>query len=276
MATQDGLISYSGKLGNTVGYRRGKKHFNRSLPKEYNLSESSKNSGTEFGHGSTACKLTKTAFAPLMLRPFKRTLHNRLSEIFRKVIRSGPSVMKGQRSVFDGNISLLKGFEFSDKAKLESIFKPSPKINLANGEIKLDFPSFTWDSLMGIPDHAERAVLSLGLAFLDFKNNIYDFNPAPELRIDKKSDFPGGSLVLPISEANELAILVMMTIFFESGTGKSNSKIDNQLYQAGAFLEAIHLRDGKAVIFEQEELPEETLSNESVPALVWSLNQDEK
>jgi hypothetical protein len=260
-------------LGNTVGYRRGKKSYSRLLPKAYNLSEESIKSGTEFGFGSTACVLTKSAFAPLMLRPFKKNLHNRLSEAFRKVIRSGPPAMKGKRGVFDGNIGLLKNFDFSDKVKFEDIINILPHIELVNKELKMDFPGFNWDSLMRFPKNAERAKLGLGFGFLDFNNNTYDFKLAPELSIDKSNDFPGGNLVLPIPEAEELAVLVMMNIFFEDSTSQNAFKIDNQFYQAGIFLNAIHLRNGEMVIFEQEEIPKAKEKDKWAPDLVGILTK---
>ncbi len=35
MAEQQGLLTYSGKLGETIGYRRGGKHFERAKPRSY-------------------------------------------------------------------------------------------------------------------------------------------------------------------------------------------------------------------------------------------------
>src|SRR5690606_18511653 len=107
--------------------------------------------------------------------------------------------------------------------------------------------------------------------FLDFKNYTYVFELAPELRVGKKESFPGGSLSFPVPDTEEQAILVMMNVFFEGISGEHRSKIDNQLYQGGAFLEAIHLRGGKVVTFEREELQEKHEKEKPVANLVWKI-----
>lgn len=274
MAKQTGFNSYSGKLGDTVGVHRKGGNFVRTAPKSVNMSENSLKSSKEFGYGSSACALIKKAFDPLMLRPFKGTLHNRLSEALRNVIRSGPTVMKGERNVFDGDLKLLKGFEFSDKAKLKNFFAVLPEVRLLNKELKLVLPNFIWkESLIKSPDKADYVVLGFGFGFLDFKNYTYVLELAPELRVGKKESFPGGSLSFPVPDAEEQAILIMMNVFFESISGKHRSKIDNQLYQGGAFLEAIHLRDGEVVAFEPEELREKYEKEKPVANLVWKIGE---
>ncbi|ADY51104.1 hypothetical protein Pedsa_0523 [Pseudopedobacter saltans DSM 12145] len=272
MGEQTGLISYSGKLGNTVGVRKKGGNFVRTVPKSVNMSENSFKSAKEFGYGSTACALIKTAFDPLMLRPFKGTLHNRLSEVMRKVIRSGPITMKGNRNVFDGDLSLLKGFEFNDKVRLNSFFRTLPEVGLVDKELRLSLPKFIWEELLTkVPAKANYVVLGFGFGFLDFKNYTYQLELAPELRIGKEEHFSGASLSFPVPDTEEQAVLVMMNVFFESATEKYRSKIDNQLYQGGAFLEAIHLLGGEVVTFENEEPHEVSEEDKPVGSLVWKM-----
>lgn len=274
MAKQIGFNSYSGKLGNTVGVYRKGNSFVRTAPKSVNRSENTLKSSQEFGYGSTACALIKKAFDPLMLRPFKGSLHNRLSGALRNVIRSGPAAMKGERNIFDGDLKLLKGFEFNDKAKLAGFFTVLPKAELLNGELILTFPEFTWNKLLvKSPAKAEYVVLGFGFGFLDFKNYTYKLELAPELRVGKNEYFPGASLSLPIPDMEEQAILVMMNVFFGRISEGSFSKIDNQFYQAGAFLDVIHLRGGEVVHFEKKEVCEVFEEEKPEVNLVWKKGQ---
>ncbi|MFC5284821.1 hypothetical protein [Pedobacter alpinus] len=108
MAEQEGVLPYSGKLGDTVGYRRGKKHFKRAKPASYQPGEESQKSSAEFRTGSKACAILKQAIKPLILKHFRLELHNRLSAKLREIIRTGPIDKKGKRGVLDGDLKLLK------------------------------------------------------------------------------------------------------------------------------------------------------------------------
>ena len=270
MATQEGIISYSGKLGDTVGYRRGKELYARKLNTHCALTNETQKSGAEFGYGSKACVLAKHALAPLMLRPFKAGLHNRLAEAFRKVIRSGPMAKKGQRTVYDGNVALLAGFEFNTKQYLASLLPLNFKLDYNEGKLNLAFDAIDWLALLRKPDKAGAVVLNLGVAFLDFTAATYHLKLAPAIKITNNAAFKGGSLNMEVPAAKEQLILVVANLYFERE--KECWLIDQQLYQAGKCLAALHLRNGQLVVFEPEPAVQQTPPEKPVPNLVWDLN----
>lgn len=262
MGRQNGILPYVGKLGETVGYRRGKAHYTRKKTASYQPSEESLKSANEFGKGSSASALVRKAFKPLFFAPFEENLHSRLAEIFRKVIRSGPAALKGNRSVYDGNVSLLKGFECSTYAKLETLCKQWPTLTLDHQQLKVDFLPINIQKQLKWPPKADKALFMVGFAAFDFEQLSLQYQSSEPLILKKTEDFEGGQLAFNIPEQKEQLLMVMMNICYGN-----NSIINNRKFLACAIIDAFHLKDGQLVLFEPEEkiqAPEEPLAPELV------------
>lgn len=271
MAIQQGIMPFTGKMGELVGFYRKNKLYTKKAPGSYKVTEESKKSGQEFGRGSSASALVRQAFEPLILSRFKTDLHNRLAEQFRKVIRSGPLSHKGNRRVIDGNIGLMKGFEFSQYARFDKLVWFSPKVSISENSVSVTIPALSWkDGLRG-PEKATRAVFGLICGFFDFENGAGERLLSGDLIIEKHQPFSGAALHVPVSRQKEQVVLVMMTVFFSDAAGERISRIDNRLFQAGIILEAAHIRNGKLVNFIPEEMPEMPERPVIQPDVSWNL-----
>jgi hypothetical protein len=190
MARQTGLLRFSGKLGNTVGYERGGRVFTRTAGETYELTEESKKSAIEFGRGSSASALVRQAFSAVLLEPFKKDPQNRLAERFREVIRRGHSGNKGNRTVFDGDVGLLRGFEFNCHAGFHKLVSFQPKAEITANSVELIIPEFTWQRDVYAPEKANSVVLGAICGAFDFKAKQYETTQTAKLIIDN-----GDSLV---------------------------------------------------------------------------------
>ena len=263
MAVQKGIMPFSGKVGELVGFSRNGEMFSRGVPGAYDLTEESKKSGKEFGRGSSASAQVRKAFDPLILTRFKTDLHNRLSERFREVIRSGPLSEKGYREVADGDVSLLKGFELSSYSRFHKLVSFSPVVSVSGTSVSVTIPHFDWKHGLNGPGNATQAVFGLACGFFDFENGISQRLLSGDLVIEKNTPFAGAALDVPVPESPDQVVLVMMTVFFADGIGQRTSRIENRLFQAGILLDAAHIRHGKPVQF----IPEELLVQQGGPAI---------
>ncbi|MBD3749096.1 MAG: hypothetical protein IE931_06335 [Sphingobacteriales bacterium] len=248
MGRQNGILPYVGKLGETVGYRRGKEHYTRKKTASYQPSEESLKSANEFGKGSSASALVRKAFKPLFFAPFEENLHSRLAEVFRKIMRSGPEALKGNRRVYDGNVSLLKGFECSTHAKLENLCTQWPGLSLNQQQLIIDFLPIKVKNQIKWPPKADKALFMVGFAAFDFEQSSFQLSLSEPLTIEKTADFTGGQLAFNIPKQKEQIIMVMMNLRY-----RSSGIINNQKFLAGAIVDAFHLKEGKIVHFEPEE-----------------------
>ncbi len=64
MPVQQGPLYYSGRFGNTVGFKRNGQYFFCNLPLNVEISNPTKLSGIDFGTASKAGKLIRNAVKP--------------------------------------------------------------------------------------------------------------------------------------------------------------------------------------------------------------------
>nr|WP_294899927.1 hypothetical protein [uncultured Pedobacter sp.] len=275
MAEQEGILPYTGKLGDTVGYRKNKKFYKRAKPASYQPASESQKAGAEFGTGSKAVALLKVAFGSLILRSFKATLHNRLAVVFRKIIRSGTSAKKGERGVFDGNLQLLKGFELNPKAQFIKLCNLAIDSQITAKQINIKIPAFDWQNKIKAPKNAQRMKVGLCCVFADFKNGTTESVNANQLNIKENRSFPGASLRVDIPAKEEMAVFLIANLFFETDSLNKATIIENQNYQAGIILDVAHIKDGALVEFVAEK-PIEKLEEEAIKVDVfWQVEGDD-
>jgi hypothetical protein len=185
MANQNGVITLSGKLDKQVYFRKNGKNFARSAPQHVQLSENSKKTGKEFGRASSAASLVRQAFW-YMAGPIADTSFNqRLRSCFVKVIHVAYSKPKGEREVADGDLSLLRGFQFNRHTRTELIFLPEPLVEIDPGiGISITLPRFRLEGNVKAPPGAARLVIQLCCCACDFPAKNGKLARADELQIN--------------------------------------------------------------------------------------------
>ncbi|WP_119079145.1 hypothetical protein [Chitinophaga alhagiae] len=87
MATQTSLLKFTGKVGNLIGYRVGKKYYLRSAPEQVRQSPHSKVSSRHFGKASRLGATMRHALHGLLHVKQDNTLINRLNKSLLHVLR---------------------------------------------------------------------------------------------------------------------------------------------------------------------------------------------
>ncbi|QEK52705.1 hypothetical protein FYC62_14320 [Pedobacter aquae] len=274
LAEQKGLFRFSGKLGNTVGYTRGKKYVQRSKPASYQASEESIKSSLEFGYGSKACVLLKEAFKPLLLKSFKGTLHNRLAEVLRAVIRSGPLAIKGKRKIFDGDVSRLKAFEFNANIPFHKLCSKLPQVSLSATEVYLKLDTIVWQEHIQAPASATQVKIGLVCSFVNFNDDSYNSILVGAIKIKSGETLKGASLSIPIPQEEEMAMIIVANIYFESTNYGAEYIMGGKKFEAARIIEAVHFKDGKPYVFIQEDIPNPVkLIDQVKPDVFWDIEE---
>lgn len=264
MGRQNGILPFVGKIGDTVGYRKGDTHYIRKASASYQPTAESLKSATEFGKGSSAAALVRKAFNPMFFSPFKERLHIRLSEVFRQIIRTGPEALKGKRTIYNGNIALLKGFECSTYANLKDLCRALPQLNLEEKQLSLEFLPMQPAKEIRFPKSNSQAVFQAAFTAFDFEEASFEYQVSAPLPIHTSEDFNGAQLEFPIPNKKEQVLIVMLTLHFEDPI-----IIENRKFLAACILDAFHLRDGVLVNFENEEVPITTEKTPEPTLLNW-------
>lgn len=112
MAKQTGIILFTGKLENQVGYRRNGHYFIRAMAQSVRQTGATRQSAREFGIASNKAKLIRHAIGPLLDITPDNTCVNRLNKA---LIQAG-----------NERLQELQGFRFNRHAAVEQFFCQQP------------------------------------------------------------------------------------------------------------------------------------------------------
>lgn len=176
MAQQKGLIKIKGTIDGLTfletqdGHQVRKQK--RAISKEALLNGDNyartRENWNEFREGAHASKLIRQAILPALQNCKDGRLVSRLTQEMIKVTKSDPVNGRGQRKVMDGDVTLLKDFNFNIKALLKVTLKLDlvPVIDRVTGKASVVIPAFKPSELISKPSGATHAKIhSMGCEF---------------------------------------------------------------------------------------------------------------
>lgn len=215
MARQSGSMKIQGTIGDLTFYKSGDRYLVRRkggprpdlIAGSPNFIRSRENS-SEFGTASKAGKLVRFCLKSLVKHASDGGLCNRLTTELLKVIKSDPMSVRGKRSIVNGKLELLQGFEFNTIHKLSMTLRTPYKnnINRDTGKVFVSMPPFIPVNMITAPESATYFTITAGAAEIDFQANTFvvdtkktaqlPFNSLPtdeiklELNITQRSTLP--------------------------------------------------------------------------------------
>ncbi len=272
MATQEGIIRLSGTLGELVFYTRKKKEIVRQKAKPYELSETSKKAGKDFGEASKNAAYIRKAFAKGVQSYGDDHLINRLNKQMMLVFNAIPKTKQGHKKLIDGNLNLLNGFEFNGHTPLTKLLFNLPICSRSEtGLLQLKFAAQPLFNLIKKVNSASIAQLQLMVFNFDLAGQAYEiFNINPLLLHFDKPDFDGARLNIQTDQQGEKALIIALGVSYL----KDNSPSRNRRYYACQIINALHLKDGLVVEFVEEKEPILKMDNSSEEqGLNWEMGE---
>lgn len=242
MAKQDGILPLIGAVDNLVfqktadGYRARKKSTNPRT-----IGNRAREVMQEFGHAGSAGKVIRQAFVQVINNKGDSRLVSRLVQKLAEVIKTDTSHERGMRTIVDGNLSLLKGFEFNARAVLDTVFYPESSLNIdrANGTVTIGFAKFIPKSAISAPRLTTHFKLTLAAAELDFlaKTSMTSTQSTSFLEWND-DELPSSSLQVSLTDGTNKVIMVTLSIeFFVLDVGKYKP-VEDKGYNAMRLIEA--------------------------------------
>lgn len=126
----------------------------------------------EFSRAGKAARLLRHSLRTLLQNAKDRHLSSRLVKGLMAVIKSDTTHMRGERTVMDGDVQLLKGFEFNGNADLATTLPVAftTSIDRTTGALQLDVPSMVPLETLVAPAGATHYQIVCGGAAVDFDN----------------------------------------------------------------------------------------------------------
>ena len=171
----------------------------------------------EFGRAGKEGKLLRSSIAPLLKGVADHRMVSRLHKSMIAVQQADTINVRGARTVTDGDLSLVTGFDFNVNGKLSTIFSApyTTNTNRATGVLDVNVPAFTPSQLITAPTGATHFKLVMGGAGLDFAGKTYVNG------VDESTVLPLGNtatapiaLTVSVTAGSSLSLFIVLGIKF--------------------------------------------------------------
>ena len=191
MATLTSLLTFTGRLGDIIGYRRNGRYFLRSMPQTVRQTTATRRAARRFGEASRKGRLIRSAFSPALDIPCDGSHVNRLN----KALIAAGSRHPG-----------IAGFRFNQRAATGIFFAVMPAVS-KNGTLRIAAQQLPL--LKGI--HAlEVKVIA---ARIDFAQRRVTGTDAAVIYIDPRQSFEGAALPVNVPGNGTLVITLQVRGF---------------------------------------------------------------
>ena len=250
MAEQAGDRPLKGRIGDLIYYRRKGKQCVRRAPKNVKRSAATKRSAEEFGVASAAGATLRKAFQEIIapLQRYKLTT-NRLNKLLFAIVQSGPTTQKGTKQLLNGNVGMLKTFEFSTFKSLTALIRVIPSIKIEPlKKLTLSVPPFDiTQKIFGPPtSHYARILTTCCIAGFDIKDNYSTHTEELFIDLTTQQPFPGGSVEFDLTGADNCLVTLAVAITFHE---ENMLMSGDRKWIAGRIIYAKAIKKGRVVMF---------------------------
>jgi hypothetical protein len=134
--------------------------------------ERTRENNKDFGRAGKAGKLLYAKAREVVLAKGDKKVFSRLQKVMMSIIKSDQTNVRGSKTVTDGDLQLLKGFEFNRNAQLGvSLFADhSLTIERLTGNLEVTIPSFVPKDMVQAPQDTTHFRFVTGGMEIDFAN----------------------------------------------------------------------------------------------------------
>ena len=184
MARQTGIIKLKGTIGDISFYKTSDGHLARAkggvdgnrIANDPAFQRTREN-GSEFGRAGKGGKLLRNAIRVLLQNAKDKRVVSRLTKNLVAIVKTDNINERGLRTIQEGNMNLLSGFEFNINGKLGStLFTDlTTAFDRVTGEATLAMDSFSPTISIAAPGGATHFKIVTGATALDFINEASVF-----------------------------------------------------------------------------------------------------
>jgi hypothetical protein len=208
MAKQTGIIKLKGTIGGISFYKTADGHLARekggvdkSRIQNDPAFQRTRENGSEFGRAGKGGKVLRNAIRVLLQNAKDKRVVSRLTKDLVAITKTDTTNERGLRTLQDGDLSQLEGFEFNLNGKLgATLFATFTKaFDRVSGGATLDLAAFSPTIRIAAPSGTTHFKVVMGASELDFVNETSTFENDE-------------TAILPYSAANTAAIALSATI----------------------------------------------------------------
>jgi len=247
MAQQEGIVPLKGTIGNITFYKsrdgflaRGKGGVDGKRIASDPAFQRTRENGFEFGRACQAGKLLRTGLRAPIQNASDSKMVGRLTRDMMKVIKADETNQRGARNVLDGELELLKGFEFNINSKLgTTLFAQfTGIIDRVLGKLSVAIPSFIPANMVAAPSGTTHFKIVSAGTEIDFEQGTYktDLKSSAELPWDNNGTVAINLLNAVTPNSTKPLFLALGIEFYQEVNGSLYS-LKNGAFNALALVE---------------------------------------
>jgi hypothetical protein len=249
MARQHGIVNFTGPLGGisfyytqTDGYlaRTSAAHSRERIMHDKRFARVKENSA-EFGVASHAGKILRQAIRHLTAGVADKRMYTRMTGTLVHVLRGDAVHKRGKRTVADGDLAQLKGFEFNRHRAFTDLFRGHGHVlfdeqaGTATFRTNAEAPAHAFAA----PEGATHAQFVVAFAAVDFNAKAFKVQEACSAYIDLRNAAPHSvDLVQQMPARNAPIIMLIGVRFFQKVNAQMYAMAEGNAMQIAELLTA--------------------------------------
>ena len=234
MAKQTGIIKLKGTIGDISFYKSADGHLARykggvdanRIANDPAFQRTREN-GSEFGRAGKGGKVIRNAIRVLLQHAKDRRVVSRLTKVLVAITKTDTANARGLRTIEDGDMNLLQGFEFNANGKLgATLFAPyATTYDRVTGDVGVDIAAFAPTVRIAAPGGTTHYKLVMGAVELDFANEASVFENAETAILPYDSaDTAAINLTVALTANSVLPVLQIIGVeFYQEVNGQMYS-----------------------------------------------------
>lgn len=196
MAKQKGIVKLEGTIAGVTFYKTQDGYLAKeasSITAERIATDPAfqrtRENNAEFGRACKSANLLRTALRNQLLRVRDLRMYGRLCAQMMQVIKSDTTSARGLRNVVDGDITLLRDFDFNSNSRLAStLYAPYDiSVDRATGKFTTSLDEFVPMQMIAAPSGSTHFRIVTVAAEIDFASGVF--------KVDNKA-----TAILPLDE----------------------------------------------------------------------------
>lgn len=242
MARQAGIIKLKGTIGDISFYKSKDGHLARAKGgvdanriKNDPAFQRTRENGSEFGTAGKGGKLLRTSLRLLLQNASDKRVTSRLTKDLLRVVKSDTTNERGLRTIQDGDMSLIEGFDFNIGGKLATLLYASYSntYDRAAGTLSTTLPDFVPNASIVAPSGTTHFKINSGIAEIDFASEtfVFDSDSSSVLPFDG-STVSALSLDTSITAGSTYPVFMVIGIEFYQEVNGTMYPLKNGAYNA--------------------------------------------
>ncbi|MFI2741245.1 hypothetical protein ACG2LH_00785 [Zhouia sp. PK063] len=242
MAKQSGIIKLEGLLGDISFYKtsegfkvREKGGVSAKRIANDPAFQRTRENNAEFGQAGKSSKILRNALQLVVQKAKDKYMTSRLTTAMLAVVKTDTQHTRGQRMAANGNLQLLRNFEFNSNGKLDAalLVLYALEVNRTAGEVQLALEEYQPNSLIVPPAGTTHYQISLALAEVDLTAGTFVFAmKQTEVLPYNATNVAAETLTAAITPETTLPVFVVLGVeFFQEVNGAMYS-LKNGSYNA--------------------------------------------